>query len=536
MKAAFNSNSFFQRLLKPESLLICILFITLVLRFAFLDLKLYHHDEAVHAWFAYELLTKGTYIYDPMFHGPFLFYATAGFFTLFGDSDLVGRLLPAFLGTVLVALVYPLYRMGYLDGRQMIVAALFLALSPNMVYFSRFLRNDIFIAFFSLLLVVAALAYFSTGKLRYALVAGSAAALGMSSKENMPIVLLICGSYLLFALWSRRLVFPPTWRRDIILATILAGGVIALFYSSFGAHPEIVLKAGSMAIDHWTAMHEIQRLGGPWFFYIILFLLYEVPILLLAAIGLVQFIIGGTIISSLRSWKRESSLDDLISDPLSLRERLLSSLRRPEIGFTYDPKLEFIRFSIWWMITSLAVYAYLGEKVPWLILHQLLPMIFVATYQIDRVKTVIIAVGLVFLLGMMLHVAFTPADISEPIVQVQNSEDLRLIMGWIDASDRVALATSTYWPLPWYYRGDRWSKFTFFGGKSNEGVLRSGDYDLIITHDAESYEELMGYEKVTKKLSYWLTYYEVQGRIIQYYFTRQSPVGSVNLDIFRRMV
>jgi len=500
-----------------------------------LDLKLFHHDEAVHAWFAYQLLTKGTYIYDPVFHGPFLFYVTAGLFSIFGDSDLVARLLPAFLGTLLVALVYPLYRMGYLDGKQMLVAALFLALSPSMVYFSRFLRNDIFIAFFSLLLVVAALAYFNSGKLRYALVAGLAAALGMSAKENMPIVLVIFGTYLIYCLWTRRLSLPPTWRRDMILATVLAGGVIAIFYSSFGVHPEIVLKAGQMAISHWTEMHEIQRLGGPWFFYLILFLLYEVPIILLAGIALCGFIAANTMSSKLRSTEPEIE-DDLSLDPLSRSpfEWLVSSLRRPEPGVIYDPKTEFVRFSLWWMITSLAIYAYIGEKVPWLILHQLLPMIFVATYRLTRLKMIIVAVGAIFLLGMTLHVAFTPGDIAEPIVQVQNSEDLRLVMEWMDESDRIAIATDTIWPLNWYYRdADSWSKITYFGGKSNKGSLMAGNFDLIVTHDQDSYDEIPGFEKTTVKHSYWLTYHEVKGDLIRYYFTRSVDVGSKRYDIFR---
>lgn len=534
MKAASDTH-FYHRLLKPESLFICILLATLILRFAFLDLKLYHHDEAVHAWFAYQLLTKGTYIYDPVFHGPFLFYMTAGLFSIFGDSDLIGRLLPAFLGTLLVALVYPLYRMGYLDGKQMLVAALFLALSPSMVYFSRFLRNDIFIAFFSLLLVVAALAYFKSGKLRFALVAGLAAALGMSSKENMPIVLVIFGTYLIYCLWTRRLVFPRTWRRDILLATVLAGGIIALFYSSFGAHPEIVLQAGQMAISHWTEMHGIQRLGGPWFFYLILFVLYEVPIILLAGMGFC-----GCVAAYVRSQKHSSQdrVDegDLSgpSDSSSLIERISSLLRRPELGVAYDPKTEFIRFSIWWMITSLAVYAYLGEKVPWLILHQLLPMVFVATYMLDRQKMIIVAVGAVFLIGMTLHVAFTPGDIAEPIVQVQNSEDLRLVMQWMDESDRIAIATDTIWPLNWYYRDDdRWSKITYFGGKSNKGSLMAGNFDLIITHDQDSYDDIPGFEKTTLKHSYWVTYYEVKGDLIRYYFTRNVEVGSKRYDLFR---
>lgn len=534
MKAA-SDTLFYKWLLKPESLFIYILLATVVLRFAFLDLKLFHHDEAVHAWFAYQLLTKGTYIYNPVFHGPFLFYATAGLFSIFGDSDLVGRLLPAFLGTLLVALVYPLYRMGYLDKNQMLVAALFLALSPSMVYFSRFLRNDIFIVFFSLLLLVAALAYFNSGRLRFALLAGLAAALGMSAKENMPIVLVIFGTYLIYCLWTRRLSLPPTWKRDILLASVLAGGVIALFYSSFGVHPEIVLKAGQMAISHWTEMHGIQRLGGPWFFYLILFVLYEVPIILLAGMGLCGFIAANT--SSLKQRLNNVEIQDDIpvsSSPSSMRDWLFSQYRRPEPGIVYDPKTEFIRFSIWWMFASLTIYAYIGEKVPWLILHQLLPMIFVATFRLDRLKMVIVVVGTLILLGMTLHVAFTPADIAEPIVQVQNSEDLRLVMKWIDASDRIGIATDTIWPLNWYYRGDdRWSKITYYGGKSNEGALLAGNFDLIITHDMDSYEELRGFNKTTLKHSYWVTYYEVQGKILWYYVTRQTELGSKKYDVFR---
>jgi predicted membrane-bound mannosyltransferase len=50
-------------------------------------------------------------------------------FWLLGDGDVTGRLIPSLLGTLIVALVYPLYRMGYLDKKQTLLAALFLALS-----------------------------------------------------------------------------------------------------------------------------------------------------------------------------------------------------------------------------------------------------------------------------------------------------------------------------------------------------------------------------------------------------------------------
>ena len=70
---------------------------------------------------------------------------------------------------------------------------------------------------------------------------------------------------------------------------------------------------------------------------------------------------------------------------------------------------------------------YIGEKVPWLIIHQLLPLIFVAVYMMTKKKMVIALITCIFLIVMTWHVAFIPADVNEPIVQVQNSEDIRTI-------------------------------------------------------------------------------------------------------------
>ena len=43
------------------------------------------------------------------------------------------------------------------------------------------------------------------------------------------------------------------------------------------------------AYTHWMAMHNQCRICGPWFFYILLFLLYEVPIFIFAIFGIIQF-------------------------------------------------------------------------------------------------------------------------------------------------------------------------------------------------------------------------------------------------------
>ncbi len=554
MKAAAFAAEFRERLLSLEGLFLLILLATIILRFYSLDLKLFHHDEAIHAWFSYRLLTEGTYTYDPMYHGPLRYYVTAGMFALLGDSDLVGRLVPALLGTLLVPLLYPIYKLGYLDKKQTLVAALFLAVSPNMVYFSRFLRDDPFIIFFTMVLLVALLYYFERHQMRYALLAGTVIGLGISTMENMPIVILIFGVYLLYLVWTRKVRLPARWVRDLALVALVAFGIMAAFYSSFGAHPEMIMTWWLRAIEHWTAMHQMQRLGGPPYFYILLFILYELPVLILAIVGALQFI---DIPGALSRWREKrrghregpeatEGVERVDEEPSAVttpparqtpgwKDRLREILSGEGEIQQIDRQKEFARFAIFWMLLSMAIYAYIGEKVPWLILHQLLPMIFVAVYMMTTKKAVIAVAASIFLIAMTFHVAFTPADINEPIVQVQNSEDLREVFAKIDAADKVAVATDNYWPLPWYYRGENASKLAYYSQKVNEQTIYGGDFDLVITHDADTYPTLEGYVKETYRLNYWFSYDENKDRLLEYYFLRDGKMGSRNIEVFSRV-
>jgi uncharacterized protein (TIGR03663 family) len=511
-----------QKSLSFERLFFFIVALAAVLRFAFLDLKLFHHDEAIHSWFSYKLLTEGTYVYDPSYHGPLLYYVTAGMFALFGDSDLVARLVPALLGTLLVALVYPLYRLGYLDRMQALVAALFLAISPNMVYFSRFVRNDIFIAFLTFVLLLALILYFERKQMRYAVLAGLAAGLGMSSKENMPIVLGIFAAYILYLLWTKKVNLPPRrWIRDFVIGVLVMGGVIAIFYSSLGANPERALTWVPDAINHWWEMHEQERLGGPFFFYILLFLLYELPIFALAIVGTVQFIQKGRKKAEVVA----QDLQETVETPLAQ-----AIPEKPP----FDKKEEFFRFCIVWMVLSLVAYAYIGEKVPWLIVHQVLPVIFVATYAMTQKKAVIAVVSSIFLVLVLWHVAYVPADVNEPMMQVQNSEDMREVMALIDASNATAVASDRYWPLPWYYRGEKAKNLSYYGRKIDESNFKNGKFDVVITSDEDSYVSLPGFTKKTYNLNYWFSWYDNKDRLLQYYFLRDGKMGNMRIDVFTK--
>ncbi len=523
MKAA-DIPSMLRKHLSFERLLLLLFLAALLIRLYHLDLKLFHHDEAVHAWFSYRLLTEGAYTYNPVYHGPLLYYTTAAMFGLFGDSDFVARVIPAVLGALLIPLLYPLRHLGYLSSRQALVAALFIAVSPEMIYFSRFLRNDIFVVFFTMLLLVALLLYLDRQKPGYLILAAAAAGLGMSAKENMPIVLLVFGAYGVYAFRRGVIRLPDRWMRDILVAVLVGVGIMALFYSSFGQHPEVLMDGWLRAIEHWTAMHQQERLGGPPYFYLLLLLLYELPILILAGIGTGQFLIEKP--------KPEGAAGDLEA------EGWLARLRRAagpagEAQSREERNREFTRFCIVWMIASLAVYAYIGEKVPWLIIHQLLPLIFVAVYRMGDRKTVFAVLSAVFLVGMTWHVAFTPVDINEPIVQVQNSEEMREVMALIDASDRVAVITDHYWPLPWYYRGDAGEKLSYLtAANRNTGYLTDHGYDLIIAHDRESFASVPGFEKETYVHSYWFSTAQQRERALEYYFARDGDPGTLNWDVF----
>jgi uncharacterized protein (TIGR03663 family) len=533
-----------------ERIFILILIATILLRFWQLDLKLLHHDEAIHSWFSYELLTKGAWMYDPSYHGPFLYYVTAGMFAAFGSSDLVARLLPCLFGTLLIPLVYCIYRLEYITKNQALLVALFLAISPDMIYFSRFLRHDIFMLTFTFLLLVAFLYYLERGQTRFAIIAAVSMAGALSCKEEMPVILLIFASFFTIALWRGSFRLPPSWKRDLLLGLLIVVAIMSVLYTGFGGHPETLvgndfqITTGGVqfdihstgwykAIDHWTSMHKQQRLGGPWFFYIPLYLLYELPIFFLALIGTLQFLIKGIdfrlllmrLKLALRYRKTAVPTGDLAA--ISIRQL---HTEKPE----HSKSDEFFRLCIYWMILTMAFYAYVGEKVPWLIIPQLLPMCFVATYQLNWQKIVIALVGCLFLLVMAWHVAFVPADINEPIVQVQNSEDLRMVMQLMDASEHVVIASKDYWPLPWYYRGDRWNKIKFFGSQEDEETITENKPDVIILHDTESYTSLDGYEKKTYKLSYWFSVYDNKNRLFDYYLHRDGKMGSINIDVFTR--
>ena len=123
------------------------------MRFWDLGVRAFHHDESLHAFYSWNLYAGEGFIHNPMMHGPFQMEATAGLFFLFGDSDYTARLLYAIAGTALVLM--PLLFRSRLGDWGALFTSTMLALSPAMLYFSRFARNDILMAVWALGIVIA---------------------------------------------------------------------------------------------------------------------------------------------------------------------------------------------------------------------------------------------------------------------------------------------------------------------------------------------------------------------------------------------
>ena len=177
------------------------------LRLWALDAKALHHDESLHAQFTWYLFNGDGYRHDPLMHGPFLFHAGATVFFLFGDNDFTARLLPALFGTALVGMPYFLRRQ--IGMKAVFVAAVLLTFSPTLLYFSRFDRNDIYLAVWTFAIVICIWRYLDERRPRYLYVMAALLALSFATKEvtfiTVALMLLFLNFMLALELGRRRI-------------------------------------------------------------------------------------------------------------------------------------------------------------------------------------------------------------------------------------------------------------------------------------------------------------------------------------------
>ncbi|HEX2923569.1 MAG TPA: flippase activity-associated protein Agl23, partial [Chloroflexota bacterium] len=304
-----------------------------ILRFWDLGARALHHDESLHALYSWYLYSGRGYQHDPMMHGPFQFTGNALFYLIFGASDYTARMMAATFGVWIV--FSPFFLRREIGRAGALVASFLFAVSPSFLYFSRFTREDIYIAGFEMAIVIAIFGLLRTGKSRYAYLLFAGTTLAFATKESVFITGFI---FLIFfaiegIVAGTRKQDPALLRllrsisaRDWAICIAIVLTIYVLLYTTFFTNPKGLYSGSVGALTYWLAQQGVQRGGQPWFYYFLLIPLYEfLP--LLAALGGFVF--------------------------LAIRRRLSS------VGF-------FGGFMVVWVLGALAVYSWAGEKMPWL--------------------------------------------------------------------------------------------------------------------------------------------------------------------------
>ena len=137
--------------------ILALLVAALVTRLWDLGGRALHYDEILHAWYSWLYAEGGGYAHNPLTHGPLLYHVGAATYNTIGSSEFAARLAPALFGAALVVMPW-LFRKE-LGRYGALTASLFLLASPTVLYFARFMRNDIYMAVWAVALLAVALRY-----------------------------------------------------------------------------------------------------------------------------------------------------------------------------------------------------------------------------------------------------------------------------------------------------------------------------------------------------------------------------------------
>ncbi len=394
-------------------------FMALAMRLWDLGARAVHHDESLHGFFSWNIFTGEGYIHNPLMHGMFLFHSTAGAFWLFGDNDFTLRLPMALFGSALVLL--PLLLRSRLGQIGALAAAVMLTFSPAMLYFSRFARNDIFMAVFVLGLFAMIWRYLDERKNRYLYLIAAFLALGFTTKETMYISAFIFMIGLLFLAWQqvgnwlwgriRIKEFDPPARLLLLLACLtipLAGPLLAIFQGPMGvtlaatANNDLGLPTGSPGGGGWIIAIAVtvglaalgMAVGLLWNrrAWLICWAVFALIFSVIFTNFFTHFGgIGSGIWQSLGYWLAQHGVNRG-EQPwfyyfilVTVYEFLPALIALAASAWYILKGDKFTRFLVFWAAATFLAYSMAGEKMPWLLVNIALPIIILAARAINDV-------------------------------------------------------------------------------------------------------------------------------------------------------
>jgi uncharacterized protein (TIGR03663 family) len=430
----------------------------LALRIPQLDLRPMHNDEAVNAIKFRDLWEKGEYVYDPHeYHGPTLHYSTLASTRLNRSQDYdqfteaTFRFVPLVFGVGLILLL-PLLADG-LGRAQAICAAALTAISPAMVFYSRYFIHEMLLVFFTGLLLAAGWRYWRTRRIGWCLLAGASLGLMHATKETFVLVAAaLAGAVTCTFAWGRWVDGRQAEIKPNLNVKHLCAGLTVALIASVMFFSSFLTNASGPLDSIRTFFTWISRAGGnsphnhPWYFYFERLAFFRSGNGPIWSEGLILLLAGIGLVSALK--RRADARPDSI----------------------------LIRVVAFYTVLLTLIYTIISYKTPWCFLGFLHGMILLAgvgamaaigfwRQRWPRVLTIAALVAAVVHLGWEAWRAsyVYAADRKNPYVYAHTSPDLRNLVEKVEALARVhpqtrrmlikvMAADRDYWPLPWYLR------------------------------------------------------------------------------------
>jgi uncharacterized protein (TIGR03663 family) len=408
------------RLDLEKTLYLIIILLALVTRLWGLGDQVASHDESVHARFSWDLYTGRGLAHSPWRHGPFLYHVTALSYFFFGDDDFTARLPVALMGVLLVASPWLLRR--WLGRAGALVTSFFLLISPSIAYYSRYIRHDVPIMLWFLLVIWAIFSYLRDGRERWLYVMAAGISLMFATKEVAFIYNAILGFFLvgLFVVevWKRersnegpralRSMLTGAWRElrtCRVFALVITLGTLCLPFLS----PVLILAAGLDPTDYApptiyysgaiTGVMFLLSVGvGLWWNWrrwsVAAAIHYAIFLILFTTVFTNGTGIATGMIGSLGYWLPQQEVERgsqpvcyyvimvLLYEFLPLLLAFVASIYG--VVRTRRRSSRFILFLLWWSALSWIGYSLAGERMPWMTVHIVLPMILLSGWLIGR--------------------------------------------------------------------------------------------------------------------------------------------------------
>ncbi len=460
--------------LKYQIAIFVIIILAIFLRSYNIKQRPLHHDESLHAHYSFiqtDNFTQRHYKYNPMLHGPLLYDITSLFIAVGGNNKLVWRL-PSLLFGILTLIVL----LVFFKKSSKPITLIFLtlaALSPHLIYWSRFLRTDIIIIFVQLLAIFTI--FYLNPKYKYLLLPPLVSLL-FCLKENAYITLaqafIISIPYFLYTRPHK----VTLLKKELILSITLAIFIYILFYSAFFQHPEGVLDGlYRKSLVYWFNQHSNSRIAGPFSFQSLNLLFYSPLVTLAIPITFIHLILQQTNRIKLVSLLSAVTITTLYLlelpklsfiiipiDRLLFFIFLLSSVTLPLLFlFNKRPKLYIISALF---LSSLFTYSYVGEKVPWLALYPYVTGLLFLFYYWKNTKINIFTTTLLLslIISSSLYINYyTNWNYSEKemIHQVSTSIELEKELKKLPLQSKILVKGDLIWPVHTFL--EQYPNYTF---------------------------------------------------------------------------